>query len=105
MEVAGGDATMAEARLRKLDGIPRLPAQPEVDELIKDLLSSGIVPEVATPDASHIAFSAVHAMDFLLTWNCKHINNPHLFRRIERACAARGFSCPVICTPEELLPL
>ena len=86
VEAAEGDAAMAEARLRALDGIPRLPAQPEAD-------------------AAHIALSAVHAMDFLLTWNCKHINNPHLVRRIERACAKRGLSCPVICTPEELLPL
>jgi hypothetical protein len=44
-------------------------------------------------------------MDFLLTWNCTHINNPHLIRRIEGACADLGFVCPVICTPEELLPI
>ena len=44
-------------------------------------------------------------MNLLLTWNCKHINNPHLVRRIERACAERGLTCPVICTPEELLTL
>jgi hypothetical protein len=105
VEVTAGDAAMAGARLRVLDGITRLSAQTEVDELIEHLLGSGIIPSNAAPDAAHIAFSAVHAMDFLLTWNCKHINNPHLVRRIERACAERGLACPVICTPEELLPL
>jgi hypothetical protein len=104
VEAAEGDAAMAEARLRALDGIQRLPAQPEVDEVIEHLLASGVIPANAAADAAHIAFSAVHAMDFLLTWNCKHINNPHLVRRIERACAERGLNCPVICTPEELLP-
>ena len=105
VEAAEGNAAMSEARLRVLNGIPRLPAQPEVDELIEHLLGSQIIPPNAAPDAAHIAFSAVHAMDFLLTWNCKYINNPHLVRRIERACAERGLACPVICTPEELLPL
>ena len=105
VEIGEGEAAMAAARLRLLDNIPRLPAQPEVEELIENLLESGIVPASAAPDAAHIAFAAVHELDFLLTWNCKHINNPHLIRRIERACAERGLACPVICTPEELLPL
>lgn len=105
VEIAEGDPRMAAARLHALDAIPRLPAQPEIDELIDHLLRSGAIPPTAAPDAAHIAFSAVHAMDFLLTWNCKHINNPHLIRRIERACGERGLNCPVICTPEQLLPL
>ena len=105
LEVVEGNALFAEARLRALEGIPRLPALPEVDELILHLLESQIIPAVAAPDAAHIALAAVHGMDFLLTWNCKHINNPHLIRRIEQACRERGFACPVICTPEELLPV
>lgn len=76
-----------------------------MDERIEHLLRSQIIPANAAPDAAHIAFSAVHAMDFLLTWNCKHINNSHLVRRIERECAERGLACPVICRPEELNPL
>ncbi len=44
-------------------------------------------------------------MDFLLTWNCKHINKRYTFRRIERACAACGMACPVIATPTELMNL
>ena len=71
VEASAGDTTMAEARLRALEGIPRLPAQPEVDDLIAHLLGSQIIPSNAAPDAAHIAFSAVHAMDFLLTWNCQ----------------------------------
>ena len=95
---------MSAARLKMLRGI-RLATDEEVAELIDHLLDSGVIPEVAALDAAHIALSAVHGMDFLLTWNCKHINNPHLIRRIERACVERGLVCPVICTPEELLPI
>jgi len=105
VEAEQGDAEMAQERLRALNGIPRLSATPLVDEMTDHLLGTGIIPASAAPDAAHIAFSAVHVMDFLLTWNCKHINNPHLIRRIERACTERGLACPVICTPEELLPI
>ena len=103
-EVSRGDAEMIEARLRTLRDVPRLERTPVVGQLTAELLTRNIVPENAAADAAHIAFAAVHAMDFLLTWNCKHINNPHLIRRIEAVCAERGLACPVICTPEELLP-
>ena len=69
------------------------------------LLADGIVPTVAADDVAHIGRAAAHAMDFLLTWNCKHINNRYAFRRIERACAASGLSCPVISTLTELMNL
>jgi hypothetical protein len=42
-------------------------------------------------------------MHFLLTWNCTHIANAEMFAAIEAACRERGFLCPVICTPEELM--
>ena len=57
----------------------------------------------AAVDAAHIAVAAVHEMDFLLTWNCRHIANAEMFATIERVCRERGCACPVICTPEELM--
>jgi hypothetical protein len=62
-----------------------------------------IIPKRAGTDAIHIALAAVHGVDFLLTWNCKHIANAAIIRDIEAVCRMRGFSCPVICTPEELM--
>ena len=47
----------------------------------------------------------IELMDFLLTWNCRHINNHHIRVRLERACAAFGLVCPDICTPAELMKL
>lgn len=47
-------------------------------------------------DAAHIALAAAHGMEFLLTWNCKHINNRFAVRRIERVCSAVGLTCPVV---------
>jgi len=58
---------LATLGFRRLCRIPRLPAHQKVDELIGHLHGSGIIPANAAPDAAHIAFPTVHAMDFLLT--------------------------------------
>ena len=102
-EVAEGDAEMARKRREVIAGLPELAQSPEADALTRDLLASGIIPAVAAPDAAHLALAAVHAMNFLLTWNCTHLNNPRLSRRIEAACRAAGSECPIICSPADLL--
>ena len=103
-EAGDGDAEFAASRLAALAGIARLDVTEEVDELAGRLVAGGLIPAKAAQDAFHVAVSAVHGMDFLLTWNCTHINNVNIIRRMERICAEAGFACPVICSPDELLP-
>jgi hypothetical protein len=54
-------------------------------------------------DSVHIAVAAVHGIDYLLTWNCRHIANATMRQRIELECAEAGYQAPIICTPEELM--
>ena len=75
----------------------RLPA------LTKHILSSQLVPSKAASDAVHIAVASVHGMDFLVTWNIKHIGNAHIRARLQVVVGGFGATLPVICTPEELL--
>ena len=102
-EARCGDAQFAGARLEKLRDIAILPASPPGEQLAGRLLRDGIIPAIAADDATHLGIAAAHSMDFLLTWNCRHINNRALEHRIERACLACGLTCPVICTPTELM--
>jgi len=102
-EAAAGDAEAARERLAALQGLPLLDLTDEVVDLAGALKSSLALPEKAVTDAAHIAIAAVHRMHFLLTWNCTHIANAEMFVGIEKACSERGFSSPVICTPEELM--
>lgn len=95
-EVGAGEANLAARRLALLAGLPRLSATHMADALAGRLLTSGIIPETAAADAVHLALAAAHGMDFLLTWNCKHIHNVRLERRIEVACRVFGFTCPII---------
>lgn len=64
--------------------------------------AGGALPPKARVDALHVAMAAAHGMDYLLTWNCKHIANASLRGRIEDFCRAAGFEPPIICTPLEL---
>jgi hypothetical protein len=102
-EARRGDPESATARLARLAGIPLLSDLREAAELATRLLTDRIVPDVAADDATHIALAAAHGMDYLLTWNCRHINNHRIRTRIVQACEAAGLVCPDICTPTELM--
>ena len=102
-EAVRGDTEMAAERLKALANVPQLAQRPEADELGELILKREIIPAIASPDAAHIALAAVHGMDYLLTWNCKHIANPRNRSRLEAACGEAGFRCPNICTPYVLL--
>lgn len=102
-EAAAGDAEAARDRLATLHDLPLLDLTDEVGDLSAALVTSLALPAKAATDAAHIAIAAVHGMHFLLTWNCTHIANAEMAVAIETACRERGFSCPVICTPEELM--
>ena len=56
----------------------------------------------AAEDAVHISVATVHGMDYLLTWNCRHIANAEMRTRLVDSMLERGYLLPVICTPEEL---
>jgi hypothetical protein len=71
-------------------------------DLAKFLIKSDAVTAVAKEDALHIALAAVNGMDFLMTWNCTHIANASIRRKIIKEIEANGYECPIICTPEEL---
>lgn len=102
-EVAMGDRTAADRRLRCLEGLPVLAVDAEVVRLAQGLLAAGAVAVKAATDASHIAVAARHGMDFLLTWNCTHIANAQTLPRVRAAVEAMGYELPVICTPDELM--
>src|SRR6516164_2073741 len=102
-EASAGDAQAAQERLAILNPLPLLDISDAVPELASAILQSGIIPAKAARDAAHIAVSAVHGIDFLLTWNCAHIANAQIVKKVQAICAQHGFPCPLICTPEELM--
>ncbi|HRK30004.1 MAG TPA: hypothetical protein PLD59_02920 [Tepidisphaeraceae bacterium] len=72
-------------------------------ELSQLLLMRHALPMKARVDAIHIALAATNSIDYVLTWNCKHIANATLRSKIEASCREAGYNPPILCTPFELL--
>ena len=83
--------------------IPVLEFTSDVERLARRLIDAGLVPATVASDAVHIAIASVYGLDFLVTWNFKHIVNPHIRKRLRQEVALAGYVLPVLCTPEELL--
>jgi hypothetical protein len=98
-----GDAGAAAEREVFLRGLPVLEVSDDVLSLGQSLMVGIPLPEKAAVDAVHIAVAALNGLDYLVTWNCKHIANPALRGRIEQVCRAAGYIAPAICTPPELI--
>jgi len=104
-EAGEGDAEAAQRRLSLLAGIPVIAASAEALEFAKALVSNRIVPPAADTDALHIAIAATSGMEYLLTWNCRHIANAQIRARVEAFARQRGIEPPILCTPEELMEI
>lgn len=101
-EVMEGDAEMAAKRVEVLQGLPLLESKEIAQELVKQFIARSSLPSKASTDAAHIAIATVNAMDYLVTWNCKHIANAHIQKKLSEICLDFGYELPTICTPYEL---
>lgn len=104
LEEAGrGDKEAAQRRLKSLENILLLAMTDSVMELSRKLLEQEALPKKATGDALHIALASVHNIDYLMTWNCRHIDNAETKPIIRSVIISNGYFCPEICTPQELM--
>ena len=102
-EPGRGDPKAAERRLEALSGVSVLPITEAVVGLSKALLQGRALRTKALDDALHIAVSAVHDVDYLLTWNFRHLDNAETKPIIRSVCATQGYTSAEICTPQELM--
>lgn len=102
-EARGGDTQAATERLAVLETIELLEITPDALDLANQLVLEAAIPQKAIADALHIATAVTSGINFLLTWNCKHIANATMRSKIERICRTTGYEPSIICTPEELM--
>jgi len=102
-EAGAGDAEAAAACLAFLTGLTLLEISEEALTLTQRLLQSKALPQEFPEDALHVAVAVVNGIEYLLTWNSKHLANAGMRRKIEATCRELGYEAVVICTPEELM--
>jgi len=102
-EVSSGDTEAVSKRLEVLENIALLDISEEAIGLAENLIQEKAIPAQAAEDALHIALAAVNGMDYLVTWNFKHIANAAMRANVELVCRLRDYEPPIICTPLELM--
>lgn len=104
VEEAGRSDSMGRSRRRRLlRNLPLLEITDDTRAVARRLLEGGPLPDRAEVDALHIGVAAVHGMEYLVTWNCRHIANARMRPQIEEVIRRSGYEPPILCTPEELL--
>ena len=76
---------------------------PEAERLAQSLIDGRGIPAEYPEDALHIAVAAIAGMDFIVTWNFSHINNPFTKMMIRQAVENEGYECPEVVSPDAFL--
>lgn len=83
-------------------GIPVLEVGEDVLGLGRVLILEKVMPKPLEGDSLHVAVSVYHSMDYLLTWNVKHLANPNKRTHLATVCYRLGKVPPEIVTPNML---
>ncbi len=102
-EAKRGDPREAERRITLLDALRTLPLSLEAAALAHKLIDEGAVLPQFLPDAQHIAIAVVHSIEYLVSWNYKHIVNETTRQHITNVCLTAGYQSTTLCTPETLI--
>ena len=90
-------------RLEAIADFSVLQVNGEVEALAREYFAALNIPEKAKIDAFHLAVAAWHRMDYVLSWNCKHIASGRVQKMLQDTNARLGIYTPIVCTPEELM--
>ncbi len=102
-EIQHGDPDAIRRRMEMVTDVTLL-AVPDAAKPLGDSIARQLhIPPKALLDAYHIATAVVCEMEYLLTWNCTHINNSTMKPAIRSICVTLGYTMSEICTPEELM--
>jgi hypothetical protein len=102
-EASQGDPEEVRKRLEILQGLTLVKFSAEAQDLTRALMATGALPPRAQTDAAHLAIASVAAADYLVTWNCRHLANAQILRRLESEAGRLGWKLPSVCTPPELM--
>jgi len=102
-EISRGDPRYVAKRMEIIGDLNALAFTEDVGFLIREYQARLVLSGSAATDLAHFAYSVAYNMDYLVTWNCRHIANGQVIKRLSKANHELGRPTPVIVTPEELL--
>lgn len=102
-EVRAGDPEAMSRRLQVIELLQVLAINEDVRALTTHYLKNLGLSGKAQADIPHFAFAVSYQMDYLVTWNCAHIANGEMIKRLIAVNAVAKRPTPIIVTPEEIL--
>jgi hypothetical protein len=102
-ELRAGDPEAVERRLQFIEDLPVLRLNDDVRALTRHYGETLGLAGRARADIPHLAYAVSYQVDYLVTWNCSHIANGEMIRRLFRANVELKRPTPLIVTPEEIL--
>ena len=103
-ELSAGNYPTKEGCLRLVADLPLLQRTREALDVADVYRRRGLMPLDPAADALHVALASCYHMDYLLTWNCRHLANVNKARRLEELNQRMGLSVPRLITPYQLYP-
>lgn len=104
-EIRRGDPDQARERATLIAEFPVVAVDAEVEALAEAYHEALSIPASAFVDAVHLAAAISYEVDYLVTWNCRHLASARVRRLVDRMTGRAEASAPVICTPEELMDI
>lgn len=93
-ELDTGNLPHREDALAMALGLPAIPIEDELQEIVEVYIKHHVMPNNPLGDALHLALASFHKFDYLLTWNCQHLANANKFGYIRRINTLLAFMCP-----------
>ncbi len=93
----------ARKRLDEITDFAVLEVNEQIEDLAQKYFAALQIPEKLKIDAFHLAVAAWHKMDYVLSWNCKHIASGRVQKMLQEINTQLGVHTPIVCTPEELM--
>lgn len=103
IEISKGDPVFAQRRLQRAAGLPLIERVAQDRELAREFLAERLIPAIAEFDATHLAIAVRTRMDYLLTWNLKHLVNPDTLPLVYNYLDRTHRHRPTITTPAALM--
>jgi predicted nucleic acid-binding protein len=102
-ELEEGDYPGKEEAIRLVADLPLLDVVPEIERIVQAYAARQLMPRADLGDAYHLAIASYYGMDFLLTWNCRHLANANKVQHLRVVNTELGLAVPIVTTPDLLL--
>nr|VFJ90281.1 MAG: hypothetical protein BECKH772A_GA0070896_1002023 [Candidatus Kentron sp. H]VFJ99048.1 MAG: hypothetical protein BECKH772C_GA0070978_1002822 [Candidatus Kentron sp. H]VFK01681.1 MAG: hypothetical protein BECKH772B_GA0070898_102418 [Candidatus Kentron sp. H] len=101
-ELESGNYPNQEKIIALVSGVSLLPRLDDLDGIVESYVANYVMPKSLSGDAAHLAYASYYNMEYLLTWNCRHLANANKRGHIRIINGRLGLATPEIITPLEL---